>query len=719
MRASLFIGVGTLLLGGFAASQTGYLDWAWPQGSGARPVADNTMAQLQDAAPSQPGTPSTAGTTSQPAPSSGAAPPRSAVKVDESALRYFAAKGDTKRLNAEIARLRALYPQWTPPANPLAVENGDDPQLDAMWKLYSDGKLADLRKAIADRQTAEPGWQAPADLLERLAVAESREQLVNASNLKQYDAVIRIGSITPSLLTCGDVDVLWRVAEAFAKTQRPDRAKDAYGYILKNCDNPQERLATLQKALPLLPREPIDALLALERKGADGKGEFDSIRGDIARQSMANADADPKLTVADDDIARVQKLASDGGLVSDDLLLGWYYVRRDKARDAETWFRKAHDKEDTAATAEGLALALVNLGRPADAEDVLYKWREASDDVRKVYLAAVANLLAIIPPPQLDPAVLQRMSQEVAGARDAASAQQFGWYADGLNQVQTAAQWFQLALDWKPDDEPSAYGLALSLWKLGDKAGVKQIQNAWMGRSERIPTVGLPSVETSALGSRATVRPPTREVAPQSQTYVAPQPQTYVTPAPAVSPGQVERQAASSRRAAPPSGCSTTIDATGLAPDQALARGWCLMQANRPIEAAAAFDVALRGTGKTQSDAAYGQSLAYMRAGLNDMAAVSATKAPLDSGRRIEIKTALLESQATTAYNRGRYNEAILALDERSRIAPERTGLMVLRAYAYMRLKRYDDAEQLFRAAAATGSHDALVGLNSVLDAKR
>lgn len=739
MRATVFIGAGTLLLGGFAASQAGYLDWVWPQGSGTRLVADNTTAQSQDTAPSQPaaGTPSSAGPASQPV--SAAAPPRNSVKVDESALRYFAAKGDTKRLDAEIARLRALYPQWTPPANPLAVQNTDDPQLDGMWKLYSDGKLTDLRKAIADRQTAEPGWQAPADLLDRLAVAESREQLVNASNLKQYDAVIRIGSVTPSLLTCGDVDVLWRVAEAFAKTQRPDRAKDAYGYVLKNCDNPQERMATLQKALPLLARAPIDDLLALERKGADGKGEFDSIRGDIARQSMANADADSKLTVADDDIARVQKLASDGGLVSDDLLLGWYYVRRDKAQDAETWFRKAHDKEDTAATAEGLALALVNLGRPADAEDVLYKWRETSDDVRKVYLAAVANLLAITPPQPLDPAVLQRMSQEVAGAKDAASAQQFGWYADGLNQVQTAAQWFQLALDWKPDDEPSAYGLALALWKLGDKAGVKQIQNAWAGRSERIPTVGLPSVETSALGNRAGVRQPTGEVAPQPQTYVAPQPQTYVAPqsqayvapqpqiyaepAPAAGPAQVERQAgrpaARPRRAAAPSGCSSTLDPAGLAPEQALTRGWCLMQANRPVEAAAAFEVALRGTGKTQSDAAYGQSLAYMRAGLTDMAAVSATKAPLDSNRRVEIKTALLESQATTAYNRGRYNETILALDERSRIAPERTGLMVLRAYAYMRLKRYDDAEQLFRAAAATGSHDALVGLNSVMEAKR
>src|SRR3954463_7149691 len=38
-------------------------------------------------------------------------------QVDESALRYFAAQGDTRRVDAEIARLRALYPNWSPPTD--------------------------------------------------------------------------------------------------------------------------------------------------------------------------------------------------------------------------------------------------------------------------------------------------------------------------------------------------------------------------------------------------------------------------------------------------------------------------------------------------------------------------------------------------------------------------------------------------------------------------
>ena len=40
--------------------------------------------------------------------------------IDESALRYFARTGDQRRLEAEMARLKLLYPDWIPPANPAA-----------------------------------------------------------------------------------------------------------------------------------------------------------------------------------------------------------------------------------------------------------------------------------------------------------------------------------------------------------------------------------------------------------------------------------------------------------------------------------------------------------------------------------------------------------------------------------------------------------------------
>ena len=72
------------------------------------------------------------------------------VEVDETALRYFAAQGDTARLAAEIARLRQLYPNWTPPTDPLAVPLNSDRQLENMWELYAAGRLSEVRRAIVD-----------------------------------------------------------------------------------------------------------------------------------------------------------------------------------------------------------------------------------------------------------------------------------------------------------------------------------------------------------------------------------------------------------------------------------------------------------------------------------------------------------------------------------------------------------------------------------------
>jgi tetratricopeptide (TPR) repeat protein len=162
-------------------------------------------------------------------------------------------------------------------------------------------------------------------------------------------------------------------------------------------------------------------------------------------------------------------------------------------------------------------------------------------------------------------------------------------------------------------------------------------------------------------------------------------------------------------------GCTTTIDPQTLSPDGALTRGWCLMDMNRPLEAAAAFERGLLSRSEAaKSDAAYGQSLAYLRAGLADKAAVAASKARQKQSRQIELDTALLASRATDSFTARRYNEALLALDQRARIAPERNDLMVLRGYAYMNLNRLADAQRVFEAVAATGSKDGLRGMATI-----
>ncbi|MGO7789508.1 cellulose synthase [Rhizobium ruizarguesonis] len=686
-----------------------------PDAAAPQPAAPQTVAQPAPVTPPIVSAP--------PAPQQAAAPAQPAV--DESALRYFASRGDKVRLQAEISRLQALYPNWVPPADPLAVPQNGDKQLEAMWQLYSDGRYAELRKAVADRQAADAGWQPPADLLDRLDVAEARARLVNASDLKQYATVVDIAAATPSLLTCSEVDVLWRVAEAFIQTERAQRGQDAYTYILKNCANPAERQATVEKASTLLAYQPMQALLTLERPAADGSKEFDAIRDNLTRRFMAEGNDDPKLVIAPDYIARLEKLAETGGLASDALLLGWYQLRRNNDADAEKWFRAARAKQDSAAASQGLALALIARKAPEEAEDVMFRWHADSEDATSTYLAATANLMALQPPADLAEDVLHRIATEVIARKYVPTAQQFGWYARSLNQFQTAARWFETALAWKPDDEPSAYGLVITREQLSDSKAVLDLQRAWAGRSSRItnledassliPNAVTPPPEKGTLAAQQpaaqpTQNPPTEPLPAERRITLQPGSQVVVRAArPAMETVTVPRGPRQTR------GCSTTIDAGQLKPADALSRGWCLMDINRPMEAISAFEAALQSpTRKVREDAAYGQSLAYLRAGLSGNAAVAATKAPQNRQRAAELQVAILADRALSAFDAGRYRETLIYLDQRAQLQQERIDLMVLRGYCYLNLKMYGDATRIFEAAAATGSRDAARGLADV-----
>ncbi|OLP43037.1 hypothetical protein [Rhizobium oryziradicis] len=632
------------------------------------------------------------------------------LPADLSALRYFARRGDTVRLQAETARLRALYPNWVPPKDPLADQPGGDPQIDAMWKLFAEKRFDEVRKAIAERQKTDSSWQVPDDLAAMLKQAEVHEALVKASELKQYGSVIETASRNPELLTCNDVDALWRVAEAFAKTGRPERSRDAYGYILTNCTVPAERLATVQKASNLLPPAMLDGLLAMEKPDATGKPEFEGLRDDLARRFVAEATDKPSMALSGVWLDRLRHLAETRQSAADALLLGWYSFRRNMPGEAEKWFRFAHEKQDSASASQGLALILQSRKDFAAAEQVMYGWRNSSDEARSSYLAAATNLLAQVPPVAIQSDVLERMATETASAKDANTAQQFGWYARAFQQPQLALKWFELALSWKPDDEPSAYGVAVTADELKMPAEVKRIQALWAARSPRIAALSErpPGVVASAEPSRNGVR---REVVLNdadrdgSGSLADGRRDTAPRPSP-------------KHRGAGAVGCRSLLNARDLSQDEALTQGWCLMKADRAAEAVEAFDHALGSAqAKVRSDASYGKSLAYMRLGLTNNAAFAATNSDLDSTKATELQVALLADRAVASFQARRYSETINLLDRRARLATERVDLMVLRGYVYLNLKRYGDAKRVFESLAAIGNPDGVKGLADVRNA--
>ncbi|WP_424934494.1 hypothetical protein [Amaricoccus macauensis] len=594
--------------------------------------------------------------------------------VDESALRYFAEEGDLDRLNAEIARLKALYPGWEPPDDPLSISGGGDPWEDNLWRLLGEREYALVRDQIVEYRAEDPTWRPSPELLERLNAGEIRTRLVNASDLQQFEMVVTVASDHPELLTCEDTDLLWRVAQAFAQTDREERSVDAYRYILENCDGQQERFATMQKAMVELRRPVMVDLLSLERETSAGIGEFEGIRDELARQAVAEGNSDDHIRVSAGDLKRVASLFDDRQRVDDALLLGWYHLKRENISEAAEWFERAAHVEETEVGAQGLALTKIAQGNFTQAELVLAPWKGSSESARSVYLAAAANLLAGDPPPKVDEAVLQRIVPEVVKAKDAGTARQLGWYARAFGQDETALKWFEAALNWDPEDEPSAYGLALTYANLGKSDGLGALKSNWRNRSERIASVGLPPRNTAISGDQV----------------------------PKVTD------------------CTGYVSPSTLSPSRALALGWCLLDSERSVDAAQAFKRALQSaSAKTRSDAAYGLSLAYIRSGFVDQAAAAATQAKQTPERSNELMASILSERATAAYNRRRYREALQILDHRSGFAPEEVGLMVIRGYSYYNLKQYWRAEQVFSAAAKAGNPDAMQGLKLAHEGRR
>lgn len=676
--ATAALGFGALFVGG-----------AW---TAAVPTA------MSDAA----GAVATGGTASEVKATASDAPP----PADIAALRYFARHQDHERLAREIARLKALYPGWSPPADPMEFADmaDGDPRLDAMWKLYGEGRFAELRAEIARRRADEPEWQTPADLLKMLAIGEGRERLTRAFAIKQYKTVIETAAATSDLMVCANMDVLWDVAESFVRTDRPERGRSVYDYILETCDKAGERLATVQKAAALLPYADVDGLMARERTTIDGKGEFDAIGDDLARRFVAAADGDDGLVIADRYVARMKRLADAAGNADDPLLYGWYLWLHGKSPMAGGYFAKSRDLRDSASAAQGLALTEIAAGRYPDAEATMYGWRLASDDAMATYLAATAGLLSADVRQPIPGDVLARIADVVTTRKDAVTAQQFGWYARRFHQLDAARQWFDTALMWKTDDEPSAYGLALTLHELKNMAALARIKAEWGGRSPRIAAVG-------------TVAGKGTEVLPRAQEGGA------VRWTGAIAKATPAAERAPARRAAVQSGASTAgsdggdrscpSDAEAASPSIALRQGWCRMNLKRPSAALSSFGrAAASPSASERGEAAYGKALAYLRLGLINEASLAATAAPMPPAWAGELQTAILGDRAVAAFKAKRYRETLVYLDQRALLKAETLDLMVLRGYAYLKLGRTSDARQIFTAVAATGNRDAIRALN-------
>ncbi|WP_420394140.1 hypothetical protein [Acuticoccus sp.] len=471
-----------VILGAIAALSLGFVLDVGPWTLVSGPLLG--PADAQEAAPPAPAAPSAPPLALQLPPGAGLAEPSEA---DRAALRYFAREGDVERLEAELRRLRSLYPGWQPPSD-LLDPGAEDAELQRVYNLVGRQEYAAARQALAERQQRDPSFVPPDRLVTLLDLADARLRLREASEVDNFRRVLAIGRENEAILTCEDPDSLWRVAEAFARTERPQRAYDAYAYVITNCTDQAVRASTLQKAAGEVDVAPLTQLFALGDTGGEGADAFEAARLDIIRAAVARAGeaGGEGSAIPPEWLDLLAEFARTGVNLEDAMLIGYYLYRQGSPVEAAQWFRFALDAGLGADAAEGYIVALRATGDREDAalaREVAYQWREETPELMEAYLDAVSTILTADARGQtsladVEQPIVDRFVPVVIAQRDPNGAQALGWYAFNTCQFIIAEEWFISSANWVPT-EAAVYGLALTRLRLGDEEGFRDVVGEW------------------------------------------------------------------------------------------------------------------------------------------------------------------------------------------------------------------------------------------------
>lgn len=635
------------------------------------------------------------------------AAPVASLNVDTSALQYYASRHETERVEAEIRRLRSLYPSWVPPSDPAAIPLEDQSASEQpLWDLFKADRLDELTAEIARRQSANAGWKPSEDLAGKLAVKLARRDLVKASDAKNYPSVVAAADKAPALLGSDDLDVLWRAQEAYAHVGREPKAFELAKLVLDKVDDPAARLTTVQKSITLLDPPDLKALIAMGKTGPDGVNEFQPVELDLIRNKLGRIlSGSAGESIDPSEISRLESVARlPGGSTDDARLLGWYYAGQKDWKTALPWFKLAvaslqgpeKASPEDLKLVEGTARAMKELGRRPEAESLAWQWHSAAPGLGAVVIESVSVDLTQPKPQPVDTTRLQRFVTLMQAARSADGAQALGWYAYNVGQFPVAKAWFDKAMVWGAN-ETIALGYALTLQRLGEN----DLAASFV--AENSPQ--FPRLAALLKPARGKVKPsaPTENVDDQA---VAPEP---------AKPAPVRNGLAEAYRRKDYGAClriaAAREAAGGLTAQESLQKGWCLLAVSRPQEAALAFAAAMANPA-TATDAAYGASLAQIRSGQTGDALQSANSAPLASDRRNEIGVAILAQRAAQAFDAKHYKEALALLDQRRGFAAEDRDLSTLRAWCLYHLGENSAARDLFaRLDAQLSTSETRAGL--------
>jgi cellulose synthase operon protein C len=410
---------------------------------------------------------------------------------DESALRYYAQLGQMDRVNTEIERLVRLYPGWTPPLDLFNVDSGS-PDEEAYWELFATDKMDELRAAIDARKREEPNWQPSKDLASKVRRKELRTRIMSFWKEGRWQDLVDYVKADGYNADDADVEMLWTIADAFAKTKQNSDALSVYASILKSSADAPARLATIQKAMANLRMADVEKLIAMGRVDANGRSEFAPIMIDIVRARISAYLHDERSEkIPAPELAAFQAYAKESGDPNQTGLVAWYYYKTKAYRDALEWFKLALERGGDAMIAHGLAHSLRELDMRRETEEVAYAWREPLVNNLILFIDILERDLTLEFPPFIEPDRLARYARVTMDVASGEGAQALAWYAYNSCQYDVAFQWFQRAVAWFPK-EATVYGYALTLKKLKKDPTFWELMNRYDGLFAKVLEIIFP-----------------------------------------------------------------------------------------------------------------------------------------------------------------------------------------------------------------------------------
>lgn len=197
---------------------------------------------------------------------------------DLRALLYYLEHDDQRSVQAEMRRLRAQFPGWTPPGDLEQLRaQGQAPAATAdvagIWARIERGDHAGARALIDQTRQTAPNWSPDAEMLRVLELSEGQQAFDSAVARGDHGAAIAAARRSPGLMRCDRINNAWQLAEMYHAAGQTENAVATYRGVLSSCTRSADAVPTLEKANEIATLSQLAALFETARSAAPGNAQ--------------------------------------------------------------------------------------------------------------------------------------------------------------------------------------------------------------------------------------------------------------------------------------------------------------------------------------------------------------------------------------------------------------------------------------------------------------